>query len=85
MSYARVIHAGQQHFYSNVVRVWTSDRDTAGEYLSLELDAHPHLVHFWRPREGGRVSVLLASTSADMTAALQENARTAHWVHAGGA
>lgn len=78
MSYARVIVAGQWHYYDNVERVW-SEEWVSGEYLHIQLSAHPSLVHFWREYRGGptqgygsRTSVLLAATVEDYIALLQE-------------
>lgn len=70
--HARIIVAGQHHYYGNVTRI-SATPCGQNSYLHLDLDAHPSRVHFWIG-PGTRTSVLLAADGEAFTAALREEA-----------
>lgn len=64
MSHARLRVCGQEIWHHNVVRA--SGR---GDYLTLELDAHPSRVHYWLG--GNDTTALLCADAAEVTRALR--------------
>ncbi len=63
--YARVVSCGQAFWYHDVTRIVSN-----GQYLTLDLQAHPSRVHYWLSDQ--RTSILLAATGPDVTALLRE-------------
>ncbi len=70
MSHVRVRFANQERWYHNVVSI-AGD----GRYVSLTLDAHPSLVHFFFGTGPGAISFLMGETAEDITALLRAERR----------